>query len=96
MSDRSPPYRERVPACIHPETYKYYLERERVVDVWRSLEARYGGVEMKRAFRMMQIEGEHLWLRSVVGGNPITVLRKRSFTPEMLAELHELLGYEPG
>lgn len=94
MSDRSPPYRERVPACIHPETYKYFLERERVGDTWSALEARYGRIEMKSAFRMMEISGEHLWLRSVVGGNPITVLRKRTFTQEMLDELHELLGYE--
>lgn len=88
------PYREAVPACIHAETYKYYFQRERVTPLWQALERRYGAVRMNGAFRMMEIEGEHFWLRSVIGGNPITVLRRRGCPEAAIAELHEIFGFE--
>lgn len=90
---RTPPYRERVHACIHPETFKYFLERGKVVAVWEALERRYGRVTGNGAFRMQEIEGEHFWLRSVIGGNPITVIRKRSCDAQAIAELHRILGF---
>ena len=35
-------HRERVPACVHPETYKYFLDRDAVLPTWARLAARYG------------------------------------------------------
>lgn len=91
--ERPPPYRERVHACIHPETFKYFLERGKVAGVWEALERRYGPIKGNGAFRMAEIEGEHFWLRAVIGGNPITVIRKRSCDDAAIAELHRLLGF---
>ncbi|MCA9662636.1 MAG: hypothetical protein KC486_30125 [Myxococcales bacterium] len=49
---------------------------------------------MNGAFRMMEIEAERFFLRSVIGGNPITVIRKRACTDADIDELHALFGYE--
>lgn len=90
------PTRERVHACIHPETFKYFFERDRVRGLWRELEARYGPPTTQGTFRIMELETEHFWLRSVIGGNPITVLRKRSCSDAAIAELHQIFGFEEG
>ncbi|MEZ4454736.1 MAG: hypothetical protein R3B09_35125 [Nannocystaceae bacterium] len=45
---------------------------------------------------MMEIDGEHFWIRAVIGGNPITVIRKRSCDAAAIDELHRLLGYDQG
>lgn len=89
-----PPYREFVHACIHPETYKYFLERGQVVAVWQALERRYGPATTKGAFRMMEIAAEHFWLRAVIGGNPITVIRRRGCPKAAIDELHRIFAYE--
>ena len=92
MTERRHPYRERVHACIHPETYKYFFTRDQVVPLWRALEARYGPIQGRGAFKMMEIDAEHFWLRAVVGGNPITVIRKRACPPAAIDELHAIFG----
>ncbi len=88
--------RERVHACIHPETFKYFFKRDRVQPLWAELEARYGPPTTQGAFRIMELETEHFWLRSVIGGNPITVLRKRSCSEAAIVELHRIFGFEEG
>ena len=94
MREASLPTRAPVPACIHPQTFKYFFHRDTVTELWRRLAERYGTLKMNGAFRMMEIEGEHFFLRSVIGGNPITVIRKRSCTDAAIAELHAIFGYE--
>ncbi len=86
--------RQRVRACIHPETYKYFLPLQRVRDVWHALQARYGSVEHQGGFGVMQIATERMVLRSTAAANPITVIRKRRCTPKDIDEVHALLGYE--
>jgi len=44
-------------------------------------------------FRVIEIESEFFFARAVVGGNPITVIRKRNCTPAAIAELHLVLNY---
>lgn len=85
--------REKVPACVHPETYKYYLEREDVMATWQRLSERYGQPRRHAGFRTMEIGGPRFILRSTLLGNPITVLRRRDCTPADILELHTLLGY---
>ncbi len=85
--------RERVPACVHPETYKYFLERDAVMAVWARLAERYGAPRRHAGFRTMEIGAPRFILRSTLLGNPITVLRRRDCTPADIVELHALLGY---
>lgn len=86
--------RERVPACVHPDTYKYFLERDAVIPTWTRLAARYGEVRRNPAFKTMEVAGPRFTVRSTLLGNPITVLRRRGCSPSDIAELHALLGYD--
>ncbi len=86
-------HREKVPACVHPETYKYFLERDEVLATWARLVARYGEARRNPGFRTMEIAAPRFMLRSTLLGNPVTVLRRRDCTPADIAELHALLGY---
>ena len=87
------PYRERLYACIHPETYKYFFQKDRVALVWQTLAGRYGAIVRNEAFRIMQIEGDRFLFRSTHLANPITVIRKRGCTSAHVDELHAILGY---
>lgn len=87
------PYRERHYACIHPETYKYFLAREQVEPVWQRLAQVYGKPRIIRGFGVREIQAKRLILRSTAGGNPITVIRKRACTIDDVAALHELIGF---
>lgn len=86
-------HRERVPACIHPETYKYFLDRDDVVPTWQRLSARYGPIRHNHSFRTMEIDAPQFLLRATALGNPITVVRRRGCTPGDIADLHALLGF---
>ena len=96
MRQASLPTRAPVHACIHPQTFKYFFHRDTVTELWRRLAERYGTLKMNGAFRMMEIEGEHFFLRSVIGGNPITVIRTRHCTRADVDELHRLIGFVDG
>jgi hypothetical protein len=85
--------RERVPACVHPETYKYFLDRDAVVPTWERLAARYGEPRRDPSFRTMEIVGPRFRVRATLLGNPVTVLRQRACTAADIEELHALLGY---
>lgn len=87
------PFRERDYACIHPDTYKYFLAPEEVAQVWRRLEAAYGESQINHTFRIQEIETPRLFLRSTTRKNPITVIRKRRCTDADIQALHELVGY---
>ncbi len=86
--------RERVPACVHPDTFKYFLERDAVVPTWGRLVARYGAVHRNDGFKTIEIATPRFTVRSTQLGNPITVLRRRDITPGDIAELHAILGFE--
>jgi hypothetical protein len=85
--------REKVPACVHSETYKYFLERDAVLPTWARLAARYGEPRRDPSFRTMEIVTPHFRVRATLLGNPVTVLRQRSCTAADIEELHLLLGY---
>ena len=87
------PYRELVHACARGGTYKYFFDKKEVVDVWARLERRYGPVRRNDVFKTMEIESEHLILRSTFLMNPITVFRKRRCEERDIAELHAIVGY---
>lgn len=86
--------RERVPACIHPDTFKYFLAREAVLATWARLVARYGELRRDPAFRTMEVVGPRFTVRSTWLGNPVTVLRRRGCSAADIRELHAILGYE--
>jgi len=88
-------HRERVPACVHPETYKYFLERDAVLPTWERLAARYGEPRRDPSFRTMEVVAPRFRVRATLLGNPVTVLRQRACTEADIAELHALLGYTP-
>lgn len=87
--------REKVPACVHPETYKYFLEKDAVLPTWARLAARYGEPRRDPNFRTMEVVAPHFRVRATLLGNPVTVLRQRSCTAADIDELHALLGYTP-
>ncbi len=85
--------RERVPACVHPETYKYFLDRDAVLPTWARLAARYGEPRRDPSFRTMEVVAPRFRVRATFLGNPVTVLRRRACTTADIEELHALLGY---
>lgn len=96
MSPTGFPYRELHRACIHPETYKYFLARERVAEVWARLAAAYGSPREKTSVHVVEIETAKFLLRATTAKNPITVIRKRACTADDIAALHVLLEYQEG
>jgi hypothetical protein len=86
--------RERVHACIHPYTYKYFFPRERVFEVWSLLQQRYGALRKKEAFRTQEIDTPSLLFRSTWLGNPITVYRKPHCSERDVEEFHALVGFD--
>lgn len=96
MSPAGFPYRELHRACIHPETYKYFLARDRVSAVWARLVEAYGRPREKTSVHVVEIETARFLLRATTAGNPITVIRKRACTSEDIAGLHVLLEYQEG
>ena len=89
------PFRQRSYACIHPETYKYFFARGQVLPLWRRLSARYGEPDVNSSFGTLQLDTRSLLLRSVIGGNPITVIRKRGCTATDVDQLHQIFGFSP-
>lgn len=88
------PFRLPMAACIHPETYKYFLAPEVVDASWAALGAAFGEVRTILGVGVRQIDGLSLIIRSVLAGNPITVIRTARCTPRDLAQLHAILGFE--
>ena len=86
-------HREPVPACIHPETYKYFLARDAVIPTWQRLAATYGPVRHNDSFKTMEIATPLLILRATSLGNPITVIRRRGCAPADIDALHAILGF---
>ncbi len=86
--------RERVHACIHPETYKYFLPREEVLHTWKRLAQAYGEPTVTPGFGVMEIRTPRLLLRSTRMLNPITVIRLRKCTPADVEEFHVILQFE--
>ena len=87
------PYRELVHACARGGTYKYFFDKNDVIEVWRRLEVRYGPVRRNDAFKTIEIESDRLILRSTLLMNPITVFRKRRCENGDIEELHAIVGY---
>ena len=87
------PYRMKVPACIHPETYKYFLDPSRVQSVWRELARNYGERREVTSVNTVEIDGARLLFRATGEGNPITVIRKRECAPEDVERFHSLIGF---
>lgn len=85
--------RERVHACAHPDTFKYYLPKGEVFGVWRALVARYGEVSGPSSFGVVEVRSERLWLRAPRFMNPVTVVRLHGCTDADLKELHEILKF---
>lgn len=89
------PFRTRVHACIHPETYKYFLLADDALDTWKRCAAWLDRpIAQNPALPLMEIEAEELLLRGPTTGTPITVIRKRRCQPSTVRELHLLFGFE--
>lgn len=86
-------HRERSYACIHPDTYKYFLQADEVRRIWRLLEQHYGPVSTTPGFGVIEIRSARFLFRAVGGGNPITVIRLRGCTAADVATLHERIGF---
>lgn len=91
--DEALPYRQKVYGCIHPETYKYFFEKSLVQGIWMRLREHYGECVENKQFFSMQIDGKFLIFRSVLGGNPVTVIRKRGCAKKHLDEFHALVEF---
>jgi len=87
--------RERVRACIHPETYKYFLERDRVLEIWARLDEAYGARVVTPGFGVVEIRTARLLLRATRMLNPVTVIRLRRCTDADIDALHERLDFRP-
>ncbi len=88
------PTRVKVPACIHPETYKYFFPADRVSAVWSLLEEHYGPIRQNPAFGVMEIQAPKFFFRATLRANPITVIRTRVCAEQDVDHLHELIGFQ--
>ena len=86
-------HRERSYACIHPETYKYFFDVGEVRRVWGVLEQHYGPIRTTPGFGVIEIQSERFLFRAVGGGNPITVIRRRTCTHADVETLHQRIGF---
>lgn len=86
-------HRERSYACIHPETYKYFFDAGEVRRIWGVLEECYGPLHSTPGFGVLEIQSERFLFRAVGGGNPITVIRRRSCTEDDVVTLHQRIGF---
>jgi len=87
------PFRRRVPACIHPVTYKYFLEPDAVEGAWGGRACAFGEVRRIAGLGLRQIDNDRFVIRSTAEGNPITVIRTRQCCPADIARLHGILGF---
>ena len=49
------PFRKKDYACVHPETYKYFLDKPQVDSVWEALAGHLGSLERNPALQTRQI-----------------------------------------
>ena len=87
------PCRYKVYACAHPETYKYYVEREKIKSVWKTLQEKYGKARKDGSFGILEIRTERLMIKATLGGNPITLIRRRKCTEKDVEEFHQWIGF---
>jgi PAS domain S-box-containing protein len=90
------PYREKMHACIHPETYKYFFEKTQVEAIWLKLEKEYGPRKTGNPFGVVEIDCEKFFFRSVAGGNPVTVIRKQKCVEKDVLDLHKAFAFQEG
>jgi len=88
------PYRMKVYACIHPETYKYFLDPVEVDSVWKELARAFGERREVSSVKTVEIDGTRLLVRAPEGGNPITVIRKRDCTEGDVERFHAVIGFQ--
>jgi len=88
------PFREQVHACIHPESFKYFIDPDLVEEMWEHLLARFGEVRRNPSFGTIEIESDGLFLRATAARNPITVIRKTNRSRHDLEAFHTLIGFE--
>jgi hypothetical protein len=86
------PFRKRDYSCLTRLTYKYFVEPERIAEIWRLLEAELGPIQRIEPMRVQQISSPALIVRSTFDGNPITVMQ-RSIEPGALDRVHAIFGF---
>ncbi len=79
---------------MHSETYKYFFSREQTVRIWECLKQHYGTIRKNDAFHTMEIECDEFIFRSTWLGNPITVVRKRTCTPQDVERFHARIRFQ--
>lgn len=89
-----PTFRRDVYACIHPETYKYFLDPSCKKTVWSELEKHFGPARVIAGFGILEMSNHALLLRSTDRQNPVTVIRKSKCRPEDISELHRILRFQ--
>jgi hypothetical protein len=87
--------REPVRACIHPETYKYFLARDTVLETWQRLALSYGEPVVTAGFGVVEIRTTPFLIRATRMLNPVTVIRLRRCTDADVQALHVLLAFQP-
>ena len=87
------PYREKVIACERGGTYKYFLDRERVLSAWALLVEHYGPIRRDERMSTMEVRGARLLFRSTLLGNPITVFRLPDCSEADVNEFHALIDF---
>lgn len=85
--------RERVPACIHPETYRYHLDPTRAGAVWDACGTRFGPWRKHSTLPIRELHCDAFVLRAPDRGTPVTVLRKSACSTADLRLLHELFSW---
>lgn len=87
-------WRVAVHACIHPETYKYFLDPAQVDPIWGRLERTLGPAREVAGFALRELQTAAYLLRAPRHGNPVTVIRSQRCSAAALERLHEALGFE--
>lgn len=83
-----------VQGCIHPETFKYFLEPSHRDAAWHAMENEFDERTEIPSPPLWEIRTEHLLIRAPRGGSPMTVIRRSGCTPSDIERLHQLIGFE--
>lgn len=87
-------WRELVVGCATPQTYKYWLPRDQVSQIWTQLIRDYGPLHRNKAFGTQELHTPQLIIRATRMGNPLTVFRARRCTQADLDHFHALVNFD--
>ncbi len=85
--------REQVHSCIHPDTYRYFLDHFRADALWDECGKVFGPWEQHPTLPIRELHCKAFVLRAPDSGTPVTLLRKTACSHDELDRFHSIVGW---